>query len=290
MSEARLWPGGASGVLSLSFDNLGEAAELEAGAAVAEPGRHFTATRVLPEILDLLSERKLSATFFVEGLNTELYPELLKEIDARGNEVAFHAWRHEQWDELSAAEQAENLARGLAGFERLGLEVAGMRPPGGALGPAGLDLIRAAGPRYCSPAGAGAGIDGGIALLPFQWRHVDASCTLPALESAREQIADSSDPVDPSTFIDSLANQIEELSREGGYIAIVLHPVMLDWLGRDRLAELLDRVAAASRQEGIWVARCRDAADHMLSRPSTFANGTVLDSSSWTVDRVSGEG
>ena len=42
------WPGGARGALSLSFDNLGEAAELELGAIGPEAplGEHFTATRV----------------------------------------------------------------------------------------------------------------------------------------------------------------------------------------------------------------------------------------------------
>jgi peptidoglycan/xylan/chitin deacetylase (PgdA/CDA1 family) len=269
------------GVLSLTFDNLGEAAELEAGATVAEPGTHFTATRVVPEILDLLAERQLSATFFIEGLNTELYPELLREIDAGGHEVAFHAWRHEQWGDLSAAEQAENLANGLAGFERLGLELSGMRPPGGALGSTGLSVLRDAGLRYCSPAGAGAGADGGIALLPFQWRHVDAACTLPGLAAAREQIGGSPGPVDPATFIASLLGEIDELERRGGYIAIVLHPVMLDWLGREHLVELLDRVAAAVGRGDLWVVPCAEVADQVLSDPGQFGNGAVLDPTSW---------
>src|SRR4051794_13632428 len=141
------------GMLSLTFDNLGEAAELEAGAVVAEPGRHFTALTVVSEILAMLAERELPATFFVEGLNAELYPELLREIAARGHEVSYHAWRHEQWADLTATEQAENLAHGLDAFAGLGLQVVGMRPPGGSLGAGGLDVLREAGLRYCSPAG-----------------------------------------------------------------------------------------------------------------------------------------
>ena len=234
------------GGVCLTFDNLGEAAELEGGAEVAEPGRHFTALETVPEILAMLAERRLSATFFVEGLNAELYPDLLREIDARGHEVAYHAWRHEQWGELSADEQAENLARGLAGFESIGLELAGMRPPGGLLGAGGLDVLRDAGLRYCSPAGAGASAADGIALLPFQWRHVDAACTLPGLDRVREQMSGTADPVDPPTFVASLDAEIEKLAQNVGYIAIVLHPVMLAWLGREQLAALLDRVAAAS--------------------------------------------
>ena len=99
------WPGGARGALSLSFDNLGEAAEIGAGALAPDAsgiGSHPTATAVLPGLLDRLATRGLRATFFVEGLNAELYPDLLREIDARGHEVAYHAWTHEWWGGLPA--------------------------------------------------------------------------------------------------------------------------------------------------------------------------------------------
>jgi len=271
-----------SGWLLLTFDNLGEAAELEAGAVPVEAGRHFTATRVVPEILTMLAERELPATFFVEGLNAELYPELLEEIAARGHEVAYHAWRHERWRDLTGPEQAENLVRGMLGFESLGLEITGMRPPGGLLGTGGLDVLREAGLRYCSPAGAGAGEENGIALLPFQWRHVDATCTLLPLAEAREQIGGSPDPVDPPAFLASLLAEIEELGERGGYIAIVLHPVMLDWLGRERMETLLDRIAAAVAADKLWVGSCADAADRVLADPASFRNGTILDTASWT--------
>jgi peptidoglycan/xylan/chitin deacetylase (PgdA/CDA1 family) len=274
--------GGGSGGLSLTFDNLGEAAELEAGAAPAEPGRHFTATRAVPEILAMLAERELPATFFVEGLNAELYPELLREIAAHGHEVAYHAWRHEQWSDLTAAKQAGNLARGLDALARLGLQVTGMRPPGGSLGAGGLGVLREAGLRYCSPAGAGAGEEDGIALLPFQWRHVDAACTLPPLAAAREQISGSPGPVDPPAFLASLLAEIDALVERGGYIAIVLHPVMLDWLGREQLEALLDRVASAVADCELWVGRCTDAADNILADPAPFKGGTIPDTASWT--------
>jgi peptidoglycan/xylan/chitin deacetylase (PgdA/CDA1 family) len=273
---------GPVGRVCLTFDNLGEAAELEGGVEVAETEGHFTALEAVPEILAMLAERELSATFFVEGLNTELYPELLREIDARGHEVAYHAWRHEQWGELSGAEQAENLTRGVAGFERLGLAMAGMRPPGGLLGAGGLDVLHKAGLRYCSPAGTGAGADGGIALLPFQWRHVDAACTLPGMDTAREQMCGSPEPVDPPAFVASLIGQIDELVRSGGYAAIVLHPVMLGWLGSERLATLLGRLAAGVEQDELWVGSCADLAERVLADPASFGNGTVLDTASWT--------
>ncbi|HET6998369.1 MAG TPA: polysaccharide deacetylase family protein [Solirubrobacterales bacterium] len=282
MSDASPWPDAARAAFSLSFDNLGEAAELELGAT--EPGAplggHFTATEVLPALLERLAERELAATFFLEGINAEIYPELLDEIAARGHELALHAWRHEQWGELSPAEQAENLARCLAAFEHLGLKPVGLRPPGGQLGAGGLDVLRQAGLRYCSPAGAGAGANDGIALLPFQWRHLDASCVLPPLAHAREQMTGSAKPVDPAAFVASLEAGVEQLGA-GDYLTIVLHPFMLGWLGDANLAALLDRVAAVAAEDEVWVAPCADVAAHVLEHPQRFDRGASLDTSSW---------
>jgi peptidoglycan/xylan/chitin deacetylase (PgdA/CDA1 family) len=278
------WPAGATGALSLSFDNLGEAAEIELGAvaAGAELGDHFTATRVLPSLLDALSKRDLAATFFVEGLNTELYPDAIAAIAAAGHEIGYHAWRHEQWGDLSAAEQAENLARGLAAFHSLGVTLAGLRPPGGGLGAGGVTVLREAGLRYCSPAGEGAGVDGSVALLPFQWRHVDASCVLSPLAPVRERMTGSPDPLGPGAFLAYLEAEIARLSGEGGYATIVLHLFMLEWLGAELLGALLDRLSDASRRGDLWLAPCADVAAHILADPGSFQGTTTLDPTSWS--------
>jgi peptidoglycan/xylan/chitin deacetylase (PgdA/CDA1 family) len=272
------WPGGARGALCLSFDNLGEAAELELGGHPESPGEHFTATRVLPTLLDTLGEHGLAATFFVEGLNAELYPDPLKAIAAGGHEVAYHAWRHETWGELTATEQAENLARGVSAFGDLDIEFAGLRPPGGQLGTGGVEVLREAGLRYASPAGEGAGIEDSVALLPFQWRHVDASCLLPPLAPVREQMTGSPDPIDPAALLTYLESEIDRFGREGGFISIVLHLPLLDWLGEGRLDAVLDKLASAQ----VWMARCDEVAAHVLSHPEHFQAGATLDPTSWS--------
>lgn len=282
MNEGSRWPAGR-GVLSLTFDNLGEAAELELGAVALDSvlGAHDTATRVLPSVLESLEGHGVPATFFVEGLNTELYSEQLAAIDGGGHELAYHAWRHERWAGLSATEQSENLARGLAGFGKLGLRVCGLRPPGGGLGPNGVRVVREAGLHYCSPAGKGAGEQDGIALLPFAWRHVDASCVLPPLAAVREQISGSSEPLDAEAFLAHLERELRRLAEEGGYMAIVLHLFMFDWLGAERLERLLEALATASRSGDLWVARCGDVAEHVLADRERFRGGTSLDDTTW---------
>jgi peptidoglycan/xylan/chitin deacetylase (PgdA/CDA1 family) len=278
------WPNGARGALSLSFDNLGEAAEIELGALAPDAPRdeHFTVTRVLPSLLEALDEHRLAATFFVEGLNAETYPRALTEIAARGHEVAYHAWRHEQWADLSAAEQAESLARGIEAFRSLGLDLAGLRPPGGGLGPGGTAVLREAGLRYCSPAGRGAGVRDGLALLPFQWRHVDATCVLPPLAPVREQMTGSPDPLDPPAFLAFLDRELATLATEGGYMTLVLHPFMLEWLSGEQLDRLFDRIATAARSDGLHVAPCAAVAEHLLANPDLPGDDPVLDPTSWT--------
>ena len=274
--------GSGRGLVSLTFDNLGEAAEIEMGALGADAalGSHPTATEVVPRLLERLEAHGIAATFFVEGMNAELYPDLLREIATRGHEVAYHAWRHEQWADLSAAGQAENLARGIAAFERIGIELSGLRPPGGQLGPGGTRVLREAGLRYCSPAGSGAGLGDGVALLPFAWRHLDASCVLPPLAAVREAMSGSPDPIDPSTFVAWLEAEIGRLASGGGFLAIVLHPFMLGWLGDAQLERLLGAVAAAASDE-VEAVRCDQAAGRVLGDPALFAGETVFDSTSW---------
>jgi peptidoglycan/xylan/chitin deacetylase (PgdA/CDA1 family) len=259
------WPGGARGALCLSFDNLG----------VDEAS---SAAQALPALLKRLAEHDLRATFFVEGINAELDPDALRGIDTAGHEVTYHAWRHETWGELSTTEQTENLARGIETFAELGLEIAGLRPPGGQLGPGGVEVLREAGLTYASPAGEGAGVEDSIALLPFQWRHVDASCMLPPLGGVRRQMTGSPDPIEPAAFLAYLETEIERLSQEGGFATIVLHLPLLDWLGKSNLASLLSKLSSSDA----WLARCDQAAEHVLARPEAFMDGATLDPTSWS--------
>lgn len=60
--------------VAVTFDNLGEASEIEQGAwPPGRPrGRHPSVVRALPRVLALLDDVGVRATFFVEGINAEL--------------------------------------------------------------------------------------------------------------------------------------------------------------------------------------------------------------------------
>jgi peptidoglycan/xylan/chitin deacetylase (PgdA/CDA1 family) len=164
--------------VAVTFDNLGEASEIEQGAWPADRprGRHPSVVQVLPRVLALLDDVGVRATFFVEGINADLYPGALRGIVAAGHELACHAWCHEDWGALEPAEEAAVLTRATEALRALG-PVEGFRPPGGRLNPGSAALLQAHGYRYVSAAETMPQ----IASLPFRWPLVDAYHQLPLL-------------------------------------------------------------------------------------------------------------
>ncbi|MBV9335905.1 MAG: hypothetical protein JO243_08420, partial [Solirubrobacterales bacterium] len=63
--------------LVVTFDNLGEASALERGTQPPDMplGRDSSVLEALPWLLDELDRHRLTATFFVEAINCELYPD-----------------------------------------------------------------------------------------------------------------------------------------------------------------------------------------------------------------------
>jgi peptidoglycan/xylan/chitin deacetylase (PgdA/CDA1 family) len=245
----------------LSFDNLGEAADLERDPSPdAEPsGEHPSVTVALPALLEMLAGLDLPATFFVEGINAGLYPEAVRSIARAGHEVGLHAWRHERWHELSPAEEDDRLTRGVAAFAGLGLEVAGFRPPGGELTPRTLSLLAERGLTWCSPLGTRTEQRDGIALLPFRWALVDAYHRMASFADLRREHGDEPAPRSPGAMADAL---LAELQRPAdGPTVVILHPfLLLDDAERAQAERVLrwvaEQVAAGTR----WVARGRELA------------------------------
>ncbi len=54
-----------------------------------------------PQILDILKERDINATFFVLGENVERFPEITMRIYNEGHQIANHSWRHPNLREMS---------------------------------------------------------------------------------------------------------------------------------------------------------------------------------------------
>jgi len=250
--------------VAVTFDNLGEAADLQRGLwPQDEPlGRHFSVTRALPRVLGLLAELRLRATFFIEGLNAQLYPDALRTIDAAGHEVAYHGWRHERWADLTPARERELLERGVGVLAAVGLRPVGFRPPGGALASSSPRLLAELGFAYCSPAGEGVGVRDGLAVLPFRWAMIDAFHYLPQFAPRRRAALGEPDVLLPASLRATLAHALRAAARRGDFLALVFHPFLAD--ADDRLAAIgavMGDLRALVDEHAVWCAPLRDVAE-----------------------------
>ncbi len=288
-------------VVSVSFDNLGEAAQLELGMWPAEvpEGQHFSVVEVLPRLLELLAARALKATFFVEGLNARMYPKALHAIADAGHEVAVHAWRHEEWAALDAASEVALLERATAAMRAIGIEPRGFRPPGGGLTERTLGLLREHGYSYVSPAGEREGLLDGLAVLPFRWPLVDAYAYLPQFAGLRERYGSGPEPHTPEEMraemvaalkahavaaVSESPGDVAGRSAQAGHLTLLFHPFSVAFTGDpgwEALDTVLCEVARLGAAGAIEAMRMDEAAARMLEHPADFARAPQLDEATW---------
>ncbi|HEY2402878.1 MAG TPA: polysaccharide deacetylase family protein [Steroidobacteraceae bacterium] len=260
---------GKRAALSFTFDNMGEAADLEFGKwPVDEPvGLHYTVTEVLPELMERFTAGKV--TFFVEAWNAETYPTILKELAARGHDVALHGWRHELWNKLEPDRQPDILRRSLDAFGKIGLRPSGFRPPGGSVALNPSPLLHEFGFTYYSAAGSAPGVQAGVAQIPFAWQHLDGVYLMPggaAVAGLPSLPAAASLDGLRTAFHNAICKAIEH----GEHLTLVFHPWLLGQ-DRERLRVLFELYEHATQNSDLWVAPCRDVAGWVLRDVSTPA-------------------
>ncbi len=258
-------PDGKRGCFSLTLDNFGEVAEeqLRLEPVRGVEGQHLT-VEYLPEMLKLLENSPV--TYFIEGCNTQRYPEQLMSIRDAGHEIGMHAWRHEKWFTLDDAARRENVRRCLGGFERLGIPVQGFRPPGGRIMDGEAEELANQGIIYYSPLG-GVGatrFEDEILSFPFNWRHVDAYMLHPDLGALRTAFGDSQEPFSLRDWEKSIESAIETAVKEGVHVSMIFHPFL--FARDDRMIDALRLlVESVANHRDLWVAQYRDIANWALS-------------------------
>lgn len=102
-------------------------------------------------LLDLFDEHKIKSTFFILGWNAERSPELVREISARGHEIASHGYKHDLCTSLDAASLSDDLKRSKEVLEDIsGVEVMGYRAPSFSVNDRVIRLLKKTGYRYDS--------------------------------------------------------------------------------------------------------------------------------------------
>lgn len=121
------------------------------GVTMPPSSRVVSATRIVLDVLDRAATR---ATFFVLGTVAETYPELVREVAARGHEIGTHGHGHRRLHDIGRAAFVEDLARSLDAIERAcGVRARGHRAPEfsvTARAPWAFDVLAEAGLTYDS--------------------------------------------------------------------------------------------------------------------------------------------
>lgn len=85
-----------------------------------------------PQILEILSEYGIPATFFVVGVNAETYPNLVLREIKEGHEIGNHTYNHYHVGKLSAGELYADVQACSSVLRRItGKEIGLFRPPEG---------------------------------------------------------------------------------------------------------------------------------------------------------------
>ncbi len=93
------------------------------------------------KILDILDEFDVGATFFLVGIWIDEYPDLVKEIDARGYEIGTHSNSHPDMSKIDKDTMKKELQTSISKLENItGKKVKLFRPPFGAYNNALIDV------------------------------------------------------------------------------------------------------------------------------------------------------
>lgn len=140
--------------------------------------------RNIDRILELLDRHEARATFFTLGWIAERYPAMIREIVARGHELASHGYSHARASEQTPAAFREDLSRAKALLEDTGgVAVRGYRAPSFSIGAANLwahDVIAETGHAYSSSVYPIAHDHYGMPQAPrFAWRAPSGVVEIP---------------------------------------------------------------------------------------------------------------
>lgn len=116
--------------------------------------RECRVERNVDQILKLLAEHDVRATFFTLGWVAQRYPGLIRRIVDEGHELASHGYGHERVSDLCEADFFNDIYRSKALLEDIGgVQVQGYRAPSFSINSKNLwalDTLQRAGYRYSS--------------------------------------------------------------------------------------------------------------------------------------------
>jgi len=264
------WPHPFKAAVSFTMDNLGEAQDVLNNTWPHPIGTHPAVHTALPRMLDLLATHNLRATYFAESWSLAVYPAAVKELIARGHEVAWHGYQHEVWASLSDEEEVKIFEKSFVAARKAGVGYRGFRPPGGKINERTWGMLKERGMAYVSPLG-GLGIGkGGVVVLPFEWKAVDAYYYMDTAKfrEIRRELGDGEGVIGVDEFRDYVKGKIEEVKRTGGYLSVLFHPFLQTSEEKFQVMEEVVKHIAADGE--IWSAPCKEVAEWVLENHASL--------------------
>lgn len=140
MNKILKWPNDSKCAVMLSFDIDGETTWANGNRGQKNGELYLKSLSIgrygpkkcVREILKVLNENNIKATFFAPGWIVEHNPDLMKEIVLNGHEIGHHGYMHERFYDKTYEEQVEIIDKSQEIFQKvIGKKAAGFRTPSG---------------------------------------------------------------------------------------------------------------------------------------------------------------
>ena len=265
-----VWPDGRRIALMITFDY-----DVEFLRQSRNPGRplgfadrsrgEYGPCEGLRRCLDVMDRQGVKGTFFVPGQIAQEYEEDIRRIDQAGHELAYHGWDHNTSLHLSREEEEKNMERAEEVIRRLtGKTMVGSRGCSNITYDYTPDLLRKRGYLYssvrkdCDWAYLYEGEKGAAPLVELPTEHTFDDYTY-FFFSFDTPCHRANYPID---YVFSMwKDAFDELADEGDKVFVLkLHPQLI---GRSSRAILLERFIQYAKEQGAWVAPCREVAEHV---------------------------
>lgn len=253
------WPNGKRIAVMLAFDLDAETMWTTRGDGNAD---HITnlsrgaygPKQGVPRILNMLDTYGLKATFFVPGVIADRYPDVVREIAARGHEIGFHGYFHEEFTTTTREQENATMERAESLIYRLtGQKMVSHRAPGGVIHDYSLQLF----------------LDRGY-IASSNWRDSDGPFlhqidgkTVPLVELPKDSIFDDTaydfytdsaperyELKSPAEMLEIWKEEFDFLADEGRMINFVLHP---QFIGRASRVCMLKELISYMTARGAWI-------------------------------------
>ena len=262
------WPAGRRCAVTITFDFDAETMWLSRDPtnirrpALLSHGT-YAANVAIPEILAVLKEFDVPATFFVPGWTAENHPHRLAQILEAGHEVGHHGYLHFWPEPDKPVEEEREIEQGLAALARFGVTPLGYRCPAGETTDRLIGLLRKYGMIYDSSfmddihpyVHTLDGRPSGVVELPWHWSIDDVPYTVYSLRGQRAIQTNAH-------ILDIWQEEFRAHYARGALFDLIMHPQAI---GRPSRITLLRQFLAFLRQfDGLWFARCGEVAKHVL--------------------------